>query len=260
MNLSSITSTRHATPPRFLIHGAEKVGKSTFFAGAPAPIFIRTEDGLNGIDTSAFPLADTYADVESALTALTVEKHDFKTVVLDSADWLEKLVFQRVCDDDGATSIELAGGGYGKGYSLALNYWRRIIRALDWLNKQKGMVVGIICHSVVVQFNDPLHEPYDRFEMKLYQSKKGMGSRDMLMEWADIIGFAQKKIYVRKQTTATGDKIARGVDTGEIHKLALKGSPAFVAGNRYGLPDEIDLSWTAFETAMNSTTETKKAA
>lgn len=257
--LKSIAPTRHANPPRILVHGGEKVGKSTYFAGAPNPIFIRTEDGLNGIDAMAFPLAERYEDVEEAITSLTVEDHDFQTVVIDSADWLEKLIFQKVCDDDGVESIVLAGGGYGKGYELAMNYWRRIIRALDNLNRTKGMIVGIICHSVVVQFNDPIHEPYDRYEMKLYQSKKGMGSRDMLQEWADVIGYAHKKIYVRKQDTTETEKvgkttakkqIVRGVDAGSNHKLALKGSPAYVAGNRYGLPEEIDLDWQSFEESM----------
>lgn len=260
ITMDSITATRHATPPRFLVHGQEKVGKSTFFAGAPKPIFIRTEDGLNGIDAQAFPLAESLQDVEHALGLLLTQEHDFKTVVIDSADWLEKLIFQRVCDDDNVDSIGFAAGGYGKGYDVALNHWRRVIRTLDYLNKQKGMIVGVICHSIVVPFNDPMHEPYDRIEMKLYQSKRGTGSRDLLMEWADIIGYAHKKIYVSKQETASGGKVARGVDAGAVHKLALKGTPAFVAGNRYSLPNELDLEWSAFQKAMSESIAMKQAA
>jgi len=248
ISLSSIAQTKHANPPRILIHGQEKVGKSTFMSQAPNPIFIRTEDGLSGISTNAFPLADTYQDVIEALTELARAEHEFKTVVLDSADWLERLIHEKVCKDDNVKTIELAGGGYGKGYGIALNLWRDILRALDYLNKEKKMAVGIICHSVVVLFNDPEHEPYDRYEMKLHQPKKSTGARDLLLEWADIIGFAASKIYVGK-TKET--KVMRGTASGESNKLNLVGHPAYVAGNRYSLPPQINLNWEEFSSALS---------
>lgn len=273
ISLESIQKTKHSTPPRILIHGPEKVGKSTFFAGglvngaqrqgAPNPIYIRTEDGLNGIDTDAFPLAESYQDVIAALDVLIQQEHEFSTVVIDSADWLETLIHQKVCQDDGVKTIELAGGGYGKGYSVAQNHWREFIGKLDYLNKYKGMIVGIICHSIVVPFNDPEHEPYDRYEMKLHQPKKGKGARDLLLEWADIAGFAQRKIFVSKKDAANGNKIARGTNAPESNRLHLVGSPAFVAGNRYSLPPVIDLDWQGLMDAMiaiNQPVQTEQAA
>lgn len=271
ISLASIAKTKHAAPPRILIHGPEKVGKSTFFAGgsvngimhpgAPNPIYIRTEDGLNGIDTNAFPVAQSYQDVMDALRALATEQHDYQTAVLDSADWFERLIHAKVCADDNVRSIELAGGGYGKGYTLATNYWRDFLAAVDYLNRERGMIIGIICHSAIVPFNDPEHEPYDRFEMKLHQPKKGTGARDLLVEWADVIGFAQRKIYVTKKETASGDKVARGTAAAnESNKLHLVGSPAYVAGNRYSLPATIDLNWQAFADAIAAATTTNQAA
>lgn len=249
ISLSSIEETKHAYPPRILVHGQEKVGKSTFMSQAPDSIFIRTEDGLSGINSKAFPLATKYDDVIDALTALALNEHDYKFVVLDSADWLERLIHEKVCSDDNVKTIELAGGGYGKGYGIALNLWRDVLRALDYLNKEKNMGVGIICHSVVVPFNDPEHEPYDRYEMKLHQPKKSTGARDLLLEWADIIGFAAKKIYVGKKKDSD---VMRGTDSGESNKLNLVGSPAFVAGNRYSLPAQINLNWEEFITAFKN--------
>lgn len=270
ISLASITKTKHASPPRMLIHGPEKVGKSTFFAGgpvngvnhqgAPAPIFVRTEDGLNGIDTDAFPLAESYQEVLDALIALATDKHDYKTVVIDSADWLERLIHAKVCADDNVKTIELAGGGYGKGYTLALNHLREVLRALDYLNKERGMIVGVICHSIVAPFNDPINEPYDRFEMKLHQPKKSTGARDLLMEWADVIGFAQRRTLISQRQVADGGKVARGVNAPEANRLHLVGSPAFVAGNRYSLPDVIDLNWQAFAEAMSAANQPPKLA
>ena len=266
ISLATIARTRHATPPRIVIYGPEKCGKSSFFAGcvvhgvihepAPKPIFIRTEDGLNGLDVDAFPIAEHYSQVIEAITALAQEDHDYQTVVLDSADWLERLIHQAVIqscplDIRGAKTMETAHGGYGKAYGLAMNYWREILMGLDYLNKQKAMTIGIICHSQVVTFNDPLAEPYDKWETKLHKPNKGTGARDLLNEWADVIGFAQREGFVRRQDTTDGKQVARGIAAkGVSNKLNLVGTPGFIAGNRYGLPDTIPLSWSAFAAAM----------
>ena len=263
ISLSDIARTKHASPPRILIHGQAKVGKSSFFAGgfvggevhqsAPSPIFVSTEDGLNGIDTNAFPLCETYTDVIDALTVLASEDHDFRTIVIDSADWLERMIHTKICEDDSVATIELAGGGYGKGYALAMNHWRTVLQALDYLNKAKQMVVGVICHSVAVEFNDPEHEPYTRYEMKLHQPKKSTGARDLLMEWADVIGYASRKIFVSTKEKG-GKEITRGVNAPGSNILHLVGAPAFVAGNRYSLPSPVDLNWQAFSDALTEST------
>lgn len=268
ISLANISRTKHATPPRIIIYGPPKVGKSTFFAGgmvngqpqtsAPSPIFVRTEDGLNGLDVDAFPLAESYQQVIEALTVLASEKHDFKTVVIDSADWLERLIHQHVVasctlDVRGVKTMETAHGGYGKAYGVALSLWREVLSALDYLNRQKGMVIGIICHSTVIQFNDPMAEPYDKWETKLHKPGKGTGARDLISEWADVIGFAQRETFVSRKTTTDGKQVARGAaPVGASNKLHLVGAPGFVAGNRYSLPPTIDLSWQSFSDALSA--------
>ena len=117
--LENIRRGRESKPPRILAYGVEGVGKSTFAAAAPNPIFVQTEDGLGEIDTAKFPVAGNYDDVKNALAALRDEPHGFQTVVLDSADWLERLIWDKVCKDFGVRSIEKADGGYGKGYVRA---------------------------------------------------------------------------------------------------------------------------------------------
>ncbi|MFV0444424.1 MAG: AAA family ATPase, partial [Planctomycetaceae bacterium] len=69
---------------------------TTFGAMAPQPIFIPTEDGLAGIDVPRFPLAGSFEEVLAALMALYTEPHDYRTVVLDSLDWTERLVWNEV--------------------------------------------------------------------------------------------------------------------------------------------------------------------
>ena len=128
--LDTIQSGRENRPPRIMIYGSEGVGKSTFAASAPNPVFIQTEDGLGELDCRKFPLAHSLAEVLAQLTALRDEQHDFQTVVVDSADWLERLIFDEVCREYGVRNIEKADGGYGKGYTHALTHWRKVVPTL----------------------------------------------------------------------------------------------------------------------------------
>jgi hypothetical protein len=89
-----------------------------------------TEDGLGEINCDKFPLARSFDDVLAALTELATDSHSYETVVIDSLDWLERLIWDAVCKRESATTIEKVGGGYGKGYILALDFWRKFIERL----------------------------------------------------------------------------------------------------------------------------------
>ena len=45
MTLASITRGKQERPLRVIVHGVEGVGKSTFGADAPSPVFLCAEDG-----------------------------------------------------------------------------------------------------------------------------------------------------------------------------------------------------------------------
>ena len=233
-------------------HGYIPTHNSTWASQAPNPIFIRTEDGLNGIETNAFPLATSYQEVREALTVLSNEDHEFKTVVIDSADWLERIIHAEVCRRDNVSTVAKAGGGYGAGYLIAMNMWNEVIAALDYLNRHKAMIVIVICHSAVTTVNDPEHESYDVATLKLHSPKKGTGAADLFTEWADVIGYAKRPIIVSKST----DEKYKAIDGGQVtNELVIGKNPACVSGNRYSLPPVIDLTWQAFETAIKNSVQ-----
>ena len=95
--LQKIHSGPRHSPPRLMVYGVEGIGKSTIASQAPKPIFIQTEDGLDQLDCDSFPLAQTLGEVESAVQALIAEEHDYQTVVIDSADWLERRGIVKSC-------------------------------------------------------------------------------------------------------------------------------------------------------------------
>ena len=111
-------------PPRIILYGLEGIGKSTFAAGLPSPIFVQTEDGLNNIDCARFPLPVNVDDVIRQLCEVNNYGDEFKTVVIDSLDWLERIIWDAVSSENKVDNIEKIG--FGKGYVMALTYWKKI--------------------------------------------------------------------------------------------------------------------------------------
>ena len=239
--LENIQTGKEQKPPRIMIYGSEGVGKSTFGASAPGAIFVQTEDGLGEINCKKFPLAHSVAEVLSELTALRDEPHDFQTVVIDSADWLERLIFDEVCREYGVRSIEKADGGYGRGYTHALTHWRKVIALLQELRDKRNMMVILVAHAKVERFEDPENAAYDRYTPRLHKH-----AASLIAEWVDAVLFANKKFRVTKENAGfTGERAIAapiGADGGE-RIIRTVGSPACIAKNRYGLPAELPLSW-----------------
>lgn len=248
--LKSIQSGRANKPPRILCYGTEGIGKSSYAAAAPKPIFIQTEDGLDEIDCDRFPLATSFDDVSAALRDLYREQHDYETVVVDSLDWLERLIFDKLCAQYNVSSIEKVDGGYARGYTHALPIWRELIEQLSALRNDRGMVIVLIAHSKVERFEDPESSPYDRYSPRLHKHAAAL-----VCEWCDAVLFATRKMrtqsedagFNRKRTTAH----AIGKAGGE-RILRCVGGPSCVAKNRYGITDDIPLSWPAFMSALSS--------
>lgn len=244
ISLSSISkTTRNSLPPRVVIHGAQKVGKSTFAAGSYNPIFLPLEDGLSGIETNSFPLLQSYAEVEAALLSLYQEKHDFGTVVVDSTDWLEPLIWKHVCDKNQNQWASIETPGYGRGYVEANAVWREFLDKLNTLRMEKGMAIILIAHSAVKNFKAPDSEAFDRYELKMQK-----GALGLIVEWADAILFAQEETAIKKEVIGQNTR-ARGISTGR-RIMNTNAKPSFIAGNRYSLPDVLPLEWNALVNAM----------
>src|SRR5215471_2224870 len=112
--LDTIRTGREQKPPRILMYGTEGIGKSTWAAGAPNPVYVPTEDGLSQIDCKSFPVATSLEQVLAALETLSTESHEFESVIIDTADWLERLIWDDLCVRYCVTSIEKVDGGYAR--------------------------------------------------------------------------------------------------------------------------------------------------
>lgn len=242
ISLQSIRRERASRPPIIVAYGGPGVGKTTFAAGAPGAIFVRTEDGLGNIEADAFPLATSFAEVIEALRVLAKEDHPFRWVVLDSLSALEPLIWSAVAQAEGKRNIEDLG--FGKGYVVAMDYWRQIFDALMLLATEKGIGSVLIAHAEVSRYEAPDVDAYDRAQIKLHKRAFGL-----VYERADVIGYAAPRVMVRKEQLGRDQTRNHGISTGE-RLLHLVERPAYVAKNRYSLPETLPLSWQAFEAAL----------
>ncbi|MEP3248077.1 MAG: ATP-binding protein [Sneathiella sp.] len=251
-DLASLETQTNPRPPRILVYGVPGVGKTVLGITAPKPVFIRTEDGLDGkmpdgtlaIDAlqanngATFPLCKTFEEVLECLATLANEEHDFETLVVDSCDWLEMLLQSYTARKSGHASIEDAG--YGKGYIDAKRHFEELyLGGINYLNVEKSMTIMQVAHSSVVKFDSPDVDPYNRYEIKMHKH-----TSNLLQEHSDCILFANYKIATTKTDVGFNKKQNRAVGTGE-RILQTNDRPTHLAKNRYGMPDQIPMEWTA---------------
>jgi len=241
IDLNSI-SKNVAKPPRIALYGPPGIGKTTFAAGAPEPIFILTEDGLGDLEVSHFPVCTSFEEVLECLATLGKEEHGFKTVVIDSLDALELMVWAATCKRLGVPSIETPG--YGKGYIEAQNEWRTLFAYITALRDEKGLTSILIAHSAYTHVEDPEHPAYDTNALKLNKRAAAMTT-----EYCDVVGFASLKMFTKIDETASKEKRARAIATSD-RVLRLSVSPSYTAKNRYHMPEIIPLSWEEFEKCL----------
>lgn len=223
---------------RVTLYGPEGVGKTTFGAAAPKPILLGAEDGSASLDVTRFPTPTSWEDVLEAIRVLATESHDFETLVVDTLDWVEPLIWAHVCKRDGEVNIE--SYGYGKGYTAALDEWRRLLNALERLRVVRPMHVVLLAHSWIRPFKNPAGEDYDRYELKLNAKAAGL-----VKEWSDAVLFANWETYAKKDER----KRVRGVATG-ARLIYTERTAAYDAKNRSNLPPELPLSWADFEAGL----------
>jgi hypothetical protein len=243
MTLAAVTKGKQDTPYRVLVYGPEGVGKSTFGGSAPAPIFIGAEDGTAHLDVARFPRPESFADVLEGIRVLAVDEHPYRTLVLDTLDWLEPLIWRDVvARDSKASSIEEVGGGYGKGYTAAVDEWRKLVGALERLQTAKRMHVVLLAHSHIKNFKNPDGPDFDRYQLMLNDKAAGV-----LKQWCDDVLFARQETLVNPERY----KKAKAVGVGE-RVLHTERTAAFDAKNRHSLPPTLPLSWPDYETAAKA--------
>ena len=222
-------------PTKLFVYGVEGVGKSTFAAQFPTPLFIDLEDRTAHLDIDRVPCSN-YAEFSATLAALKEEMGEYKTLVIDTVDWLETMIQQHVANAEGHKSIE--DFGYGRGYKFVQERMNAVIDALTDLQQMHGCNIVLVGHALIKKFEDPYTgASYDR-----YLPKGNDKFIALVKEWVDNIFFANYETFIisekNKKDKATG---------GKNRILHTEHHAAFDGKNSWELPQTIPMEFSAIE-------------
>ena len=233
MSMASLRKSGENKPPRILTYAVHGIGKTSLGVGTPNPVVMQTEDGLGMIEVPTFGLLTSYDQVMEALAALYRETHDRETLILDSLDWLEPLVWAETCRINNWASIEAPG--FGRGYAATVDTWRGVLDGLNALRDERGMGIFLIAHSESKKYEAPETDTYDRYQPKLHKAASAL-----IQEHVDCVFFMNYRISILNDGPKGKDGRTRAVGGG-ARVLYTTERPSHLAKNRYRMPDTITL-------------------
>lgn len=242
-SLTDITTKGNNLPNRYILHGVEGWGKTSWGAQFPKPIFIqsRGETGLETLidagrlpEVPHFPEMQTWLDVRGALKMLTDQEHSYKTLVIDTLNGVERLCHEYICNRDfGGNWGDKGFGSYNKGYEVSLPEWQMFLQDLDNLRQRKSIIVILLCHTKVKGFKNPEGPDFDRYQPDIHEKTWGLTHK-----WADVVLFGNFLV-----ATAEDQKTRRAKGVGGTARVIYcQRSAAWDAKNRIGLGESIDLT------------------
>ena len=238
MSLIEIRQKAKLKPPIVVLYGPGGIGKTTFASKMRKPIIVQAEDVIGKINCAHLDVAKTYEDFIAKLT-YCAEK-DYKTIVIDSLDWLETLIQEYVCEKNGWPDI--SSPAYGKGFAACIGVWKEYLSILNEC-RDKGFTILQIAHNEVRRYEDPSSEPHDRHQIKLHRK-----AADLVIEHSDAVFFANYKIgtiQVKGKGGGMTTKLKQGDRT-----IFTQETPGFQAKNRFGLDNEMPFEWQAIREQM----------
>ncbi|MBQ1569711.1 MAG: ATP-binding protein [Clostridiales bacterium] len=223
------------TAKKVVIYGPEGIGKTTFAARFPNPVFIDTEGSTKEYDVARFPAPTSWQMLLDEVAEVKKNPQICRTLVIDTADWAESACFAHVISTGQVKSIE--DFGYGKGYARAKEEFGKLLNELTEV-VNAGVNVVVTAHAAMRKFEQPDEMgSYDRWEMKLYTSQK-TNIAALLKEWADMVLFANYKTFAVKDKNSNKAKAQGGQRV-----MYTTHHPCWDAKNRYGLPEILPLDY-----------------
>lgn len=247
--LDYVTSSATKTGVRVVIAALEKVGKTTLTVNAPRPLLIPLEQGYAGIVVNKTPMLTSFPEIlmlmDEVIVKVQAGQFPYMTLIFDSCTALEERIHEEVLKRDPQYSpgnkktvtMDSALGGYGKAYNFSNELFRDFLKKCDQLVNLNINIV-MTCHVFAAKLMDPMNGEYDSWDLLLHSPKnqKTYGKREMLAQWADVIGFLYEPMYVSEGKTLT-----KGISANKGRVLALSRTPSYMAGNRFGVNAEIPI-------------------
>ena len=229
MSSYSITTGILNTPVKVVLYGPEGIGKSTFASHFPDPVFIDTEGGTKRLNVARLPQPTSWAMLLDEVRAVTRGEVSCGTLVIDTADWAERLAIDDVKEEFG-----------------------RLLDALEEV-LNSGHHVLILAHAAITKFEQPdAAGSYDRWTMKTTKQ-----TEPLLREWCDMLLFANYQTIVEKSGSGPN---AKNKATGGKRVLYTTHHACWDAKNRFGLPDEVPFDYASIAHCITPAQRTGTAA
>ena len=222
-------------PLTIMVHGLHGLGKTTLGTQSRRPIFITAEDLSHVSTVDKFPTAQTFGELQEQLKDVLVEKHDYKTLVIDTLDSVEKIVYKSIIGSDPGRTIAESRGGFGKGYIEAEQMARDLLKTIDQIRTERSMDILLLAHSLVESVEDPFNKiTYNKYCPKLQQSKSA-SFRSVFTEYVQCL------FYLTFDISLASDQKDSTKIHAESKQRVFITQPSLTcdAKNRFGFPEKV---------------------
>jgi len=234
-SLDDIQKGVQKMPRKIILYGPPKLGKSTLAGSTKNSLLIPTEDRVSHIDCDKMPVVTEYEQLLDIFNLLLSGKHSYKRVIVDTIDWLEPLIHKYVCAKKGFKSItddHNKETAFQKGLKYhAVEGWKAFLHNCDVL-RENGLDVILVAHSQQIKIDPPDTDSYDKYVMKIDKN-----ALSVVEEWADVIAFYDKQIFVKTEESGINKKKGKAVSTNARILHLANTNPAMISGNSFGLGD-----------------------
>lgn len=240
----NITKGKVSKAQKVVLYGPEGIGKSSFAAQFPDPLFIDTEGSTGNMDVSRLDKPSSWTFLHQQIDFIK-QNHPCKTLVIDTIDWAERLAIEFVTSRANKESI--TSFGYGEGFIQLEEEFGKFLNRLSDL-VEAGINVVLTAHAKITKFEQPDEMgAYDRWELKL-GNKTTAKTASLTKEWADMVLFMNYKTF----SVATDDKGKKHKGQGGVRTIYATHHPAWDAKNRHSLPDEFPLDYSQIAHIFNA--------
>ncbi len=229
MSLLATTITQPMpSAPKGIIYGPPGAGKTTFGATADRSLIIDCENGAGAIPCSRTPFLTTWPEISQWLTAIEREDHAYRTIAVDSLDWMLRRLEEHVSGSAGKLdqTLNRSHGGYGNGKQVMRNHvYQVLLPQLDRI-VNRGIAVLLLAHASRSEITD-----VDGVTTEKTTAEVPEGYLNVFVEWSDFVCLARMD--------ADGRRV-----------LVTRETPRALAKNRYGMAEIIPFDWPSFTAAI----------
>lgn len=233
----NITRGKIPKAKKVVVYGTEGIGKSTFASQFPDPLFIDTEGSTCELDVARFDPPSSWEMIKSQVSYVIKYPDVCRTLVIDTADWAERLMIDSICAEKGWDGLEAPG--WGKGVTYAAETFGKFLNLLSDV-VDKGVNVVVTAHADLKKVDLPEEMgSYDHWCMKTTKKVS-----PMIREWADMVLFANYKTIV-VNVDGQGAQKGKNKAQGGRRVMYTCHTPFWDAKNRYGLKEELPFEFSS---------------